>query len=45
MSVEEIFKCEKVTEQYIYMSANAEATGANPVEAPKTFFSDYFPIA
>ena len=25
-----------------YCSANAEATGSNPVEAPKNFFSGYF---
>ena len=25
-----------------HCSANAEATGSNPVEAPKTFFSGYF---
>ena len=25
-----------------HCSANAEATGSNPVEAPKSFFSGYF---
>ena len=28
-----------------HCSANAEATGSNPVEAPKNFFSGYFAIA
>ena len=28
-----------------HCSANAEATGSNPVEAPKTFFPGYFAIA
>ena len=28
-----------------HCSANAEATGSNPVEAPKNFFSGYFAVA
>ena len=28
-----------------HCSAKVEATGMNPVEAPKTFFSGYFAIA
>ena len=28
-----------------HCSANAEATGSNPVEAPKKYFSGYFAIA
>ena len=28
-----------------HCSANAEATGSNPVEAPKSFFSGFFAIA
>ena len=28
-----------------HCSANAEATGSNPVEAPKNLFSGYFTIA
>ena len=28
-----------------HCSANAEATGSNPVEAPKNFFGGYFAIA
>ena len=28
-----------------HCSANAEATGSNPVETPKNFFSGYFAIA
>ena len=36
-----VFKAQLVE----HCSANAEATGSNPVEAPKNFFSDYFAIA
>ena len=36
-----VFKAQLVE----HCSANAEATGSNPVEAPKNFFSGYFAIA
>ena len=28
-----------------HCSTNAEATGLNPIEAPKNFFSGYFAVA
>ena len=34
-----------IAQLVVHRSANAEATGSNPVEVAKNFFSGYFAIA
>ena len=43
--IEVDLKCGKTDEMEMHCSANAEATGSNPVEARKIFFGQKFAIA